>query len=314
MGDPITKEYAKMPIPACYTRSRNSSMTPYRMSSLITMLAGLFEGVPSHRVFHNIATILHHHSEEYSRPIADYLASVLFIHKSQGTAVNIIRPAIPAIYGFPLQAMIEKNRSERSTVAQLVKAVELDMAAKVTIDTTTYFFVLHQFYPKIYSTSMVPYSPSKGVTLGVPVNQYTMTALVTNQKDKSGSSVKKQYPTADGVGSSTLADANIQATSAWLDPIAWSPFTMLLPHITYDVVTPSELTKSTEFLKFAIASVRTKVDKVSGDLKMAGFVEVEAVMLDLDDFDDAMGGTDPSPISRSAMADAKSIRAGSGGR
>lgn len=310
-GDPISKLFATLPLPACYTQTRNIRRLPYDITTFTDLTTGMFGRTPSGEIFQELALLLTSHRDEFGSAIADYLSALFFIYEfdlaDASPKVRMIAPTLPAIFGMPRQAMIDANILDGENA--LTSKVSAGRATKVSVGTKTYWFTLHAAFPKARPTLPVAYSPSRGVTLTIPIFQEAVYKAIEINVSKGGSVGVREYPTADVIGTFTLDNLGF-SKSAFISPSGFAPFSMLLPHMLFDVQKTNTLTQSGEFTKYAVASISTKISNVTGDMKIAGFLDNPIVIYDLSDWNKARDEEDPTPTSVASVDEGTSIRGG----
>lgn len=308
VGDVITAEYVRQPLPASYTCTRNANFVANSWQAYMTLMMGHSGIASSSRdMFRKIASVLEKYPDTYGKNILDALAATMFVYKKGAKDADVWtlqRPSLPAIYGAPLQAMIDANPAsnrEKEGPAANECIITINGGAK-------YKFALHKKVPTPGPYVYISYPYTTGAFLQVPILKVVYDALeqeiLTTMKISltEGDNVNVQDISGyNGVltdlatlinkkGAASIEGLEFQAS------YGWAPFLSVMPHLLCAYQDKDDKLNSDEYKKYALLSVRVRYDLAEKLVYVGGFVDNPVELITVEEYMTETSKEDPSPL------------------
>lgn len=313
VGDVITAQYVAQPLPACYTATRNANYVNNDPTSYTTIMSGRSGITSSSReMFRKLAAVLEKYGDTYGRTILDALAAVMFVYrKKEGEDWKSLMPTLPTIYGMPTKAMFETNQIKLSSSSE---EVVLKRGFRVTIKDVTYAFILHVKMPQPQSMRHIAYPYAKGVYVHIPV----LKSVFDEHKDEIQAKMHISLSSGDNAASGSyqitelcryIHDLGVKQTGGaeFIDTVGWAPFLINLPHMLCSYQEKNDLLIQDTYKKYSLMSVRVRYDDIERAVYVGGFSENPVELLDVEDYEQATNGDDPTPMPREGVKDIPDI-------
>lgn len=330
IGDPLTNPYMRIPIPAVYTDTRSHQRMDNTIDSFLSIMSGNTPNASSSRLFFEaLATILDRSnvpgSAQYDPddnpfllPIINSLAGVMFIYVQQTSdgPWEWLQPSIPTIYGAPTASFYAQNipgAAEDTKTAPDFSFYQNNSGRSTYLTMLStgrrYRFTLHRYYPEPgeYVTVVVPFSRATYVAVPVlksfwdnkPTQLEELMGHTTNSMGKDEQIVLAEID-VDAI-SKAIRDYD-KASVKWVPCSHLYPTLMSLPHMLWDYDS-TETILDDNFAWLANLSIRSEWDEYLKTMRIAGFWNSPAILLDLDDYAHAMNSADPTPLVQQSISD-----------
>lgn len=220
--------------------------------------------------------------------IANALASMfsLYRRKKKGTGVGkfndasaweVVKPQIPAIYGYPTSSLLMANAPWTSDAAY-----ECTINHVLVAPDGSYMLVLHRAIPKPTALTYIPFTMKGGVKVSLPISQVSYSAALSKIHSTATTPASFYSEMFRALSSLTVDNGLMRIDS-------WAPCVAYYPHI---FVTNRHVTSSSGSILSALPYLTQKLALVADDAAPFGgvlsYYQSPLIAFDLADEDEAI--------------------------